>query len=84
MPFYIGIDRTVLAREVGIRRHGAVFHYEIFRIIPAFFLTKTMGLAGFWISMCVELNIRGLLFLWRLHSGKWLNVRMKVDNIETN
>ena len=56
----------------------------IFRIIPAFFLTKTMGLAGFWISMCVELNIRGLLFLWRLQSGKWLNVRMKVDNIETN
>ena len=55
----------------------------IFRIIPAFFLTKTMGLAGFWISMCIELNIRGLLFLWRLRSGKWLNVRMKVDNIET-
>lgn len=55
----------------------------LFRIIPAFFLTKTMGLAGFWISMCVELNIRGLLFLWRLKSGKWLNVRMKVDNIET-
>ena len=54
----------------------------IFRIIPAFFLTKTMGLAGFWISMCAELNIRGLLFLWRLHSGKWLNVRMKVDNID--
>ena len=54
----------------------------LFRIIPAFFLTKTMGLAGFWISMCVELNIRGLLFLWRLKSGKWLNVRMKVDNIE--
>ena len=56
----------------------------IFRIIPAFFLTKFMGLAGFWISMCVELNIRGLLFLWRLQSGKWLDVRMKVDNIETN
>ena len=56
----------------------------IFRVIPAFFLTKTMGLAGFWISMCAELNIRGLLFLWRLQSGKWLDVRMKVDNIETN
>ena len=44
----------------------------IFRIFPALFLTKMMGLTGFWICMCFELNIRGILFLWRLRSGKWM------------
>ena len=51
----------------------------IFRIIPAFFLTKVMGLAGFWVSMCIELNIRGVLFLWRLKSGKWMSVRLQTE-----
>ena len=51
----------------------------IFRIIPAFFLTKVMGLAGFWVSMCIELNIRGVLFLWRLKSGKWMRVRLQTE-----
>ena len=51
----------------------------IFRILPAFFLTKFIGLTGFWISMCAELNIRGLLFLWRLHSGKWMNAKLKSE-----
>ncbi len=45
----------------------------IFRILPALFLTKQFGLAGFWICMCVELNIRGILFLIRLKRGKWLD-----------
>ena len=46
---------------------------------PAFFLTKVMGLAGFWVSMCIELNIRGILFLWRLKSGKWMRVRLQTE-----
>ncbi len=45
----------------------------LFRILPALFLTKKLGLPGFWICMCVELNIRGILFLLRLKRGKWLN-----------
>lgn len=43
------------------------------RIIPAIFLTRIYGLVGFWICMAVELTIRGLLFLLRLHRGKWLS-----------
>lgn len=49
----------------------------IFRIIPAIFLTRTMGLAGFWICMCVELNIRGLFFIWRLRGEGWMKSRLK-------
>lgn len=49
----------------------------IFRILPAVFLTGMLGLAGFWICMCFELNVRGVLFLWRLNSGKWMNVKIK-------
>lgn len=51
----------------------------VVRIIPAIFLTKIMGLQGFWISMCVDLNARGLLFLWRIRSGRWMNVKIKVE-----
>lgn len=53
----------------------------VFRIIPAFFLTRIMGLEGFWICMCVELNIRGLLFIWRLRGNRWLNAKPMTDAI---
>lgn len=36
------------------------------RIPAAWFLSTRMGLIGPWIAMNVELNVRGLLFLWRL------------------
>ena len=41
------------------------------RIVPAIFLTKMYGLTGYWIAMCVELNVRGLIFLIRLHGDGW-------------
>lgn len=44
------------------------------RIVLAFFLTQTMGLRGVWIAMCIELNIRGLLFLIRLKREAWLRI----------
>lgn len=44
----------------------------IVRIGLAAILTPKMGLKGYWIAMCVELNLRGLLFLWRLHGDKWM------------
>lgn len=34
------------------------------------------GLSGIWFGLCAELVIRGLLFLWRFRSGKWLRVRV--------
>ena len=42
------------------------------RIIPAVFLTRVYGLVGYWIAMCIELNIRGLLFVWRIRGEKWM------------
>ena len=42
------------------------------RIGLASFLTPKLGLQGYWIAMCVELNLRGLLFIWRLSGEKWM------------
>jgi len=46
------------------------------RIGLALVLTPKFGLTGYWIAMCVELNVRGLLFLWRLRSRKWMKKRI--------
>ena len=44
----------------------------IVRIGLALVLTPRLGLTGYWIAMCVELNLRGLLFAARLRGRKWL------------
>ncbi len=44
------------------------------RITMAAFLAPRIGLVGVWIAMCVELCIRGILFLIRLFREKWLRV----------
>lgn len=43
------------------------------RISIALLLVGRMGLPGVWIGMCIELNVRGILFLIRLARGKWLD-----------
>ena len=35
-------------------------------------LAKTMGLQGVWLAMCIELSVRGILFLIRLGTNKKL------------
>lgn len=47
------------------------------RITMAAFLAPRIGLTGVWIAMCVELCIRGILFLIRLFREKWLEVSGK-------
>lgn len=42
------------------------------RITLAYFLSRSIGLAGVWIAMAVELSCRGLLFLFRLKKERWL------------
>ena len=42
------------------------------RLPIAALLAPTMGLAGVWLAMCIELCFRGAIFLWRLISGAWL------------
>lgn len=42
------------------------------RIGLAFFLVPMFGLKGYWIAMTIELCFRGIIFLIRLFSGKWM------------
>ncbi len=48
----------------------------VVRILPAIFLTRRLGLVGFWYCMAFELTFRGAAFLIRLARGKWLK---KID-----
>jgi Na+-driven multidrug efflux pump len=43
------------------------------RIILASFIAPVYGLLGVWIAMCVELVIRGIIFLIRLYKGSWMD-----------
>ena len=43
----------------------------VVRIGLALILTPRMGLVGYWIAMCVELSLRGILFLVYVATGRW-------------
>lgn len=42
------------------------------RIGLALLLTPRLGLMGYWIAMCVELNVRGVFYLLRVHGTRWM------------
>ena len=44
----------------------------IVRIGLALVLTPRLGLMGYWIAMCIELNVRGLFYLLRVHGTRWM------------
>ena len=46
----------------------------VVRIGLALILTPKFGLVGYWIAMCIELNVRGLLFLFRVRGTKWMKL----------
>lgn len=46
----------------------------VVRLPLAAVLASYMGLQGVWIAMCMELCVRGVLFLLRLRSKRWLKV----------
>lgn len=48
------------------------------RLPIALLLIGSLGLTGMWIAMACELSIKGLVFLWRLRSKKWLDSGMVV------
>lgn len=50
------------------------FSMWVIRLPLAAFLSKRYGLAGVWIAMCVELCVRGILFLIRLCGKKWRKI----------
>lgn len=44
----------------------------LIRLPLAFFLASIKGLPGIWLAMCLELFIRGFIFLGHLKGKKWL------------
>ncbi len=69
---FVGAGDTVLPAVMNL---GCMW---VIRISLAALLAPVYGLHGVWIAMYVELCCRGALFLWRLHSPRWLN---KIDKL---
>ncbi|MCM1355353.1 MAG: MATE family efflux transporter [Staphylococcus sp.] len=67
----IGVGDTILPAAMNF---GSIW---LVRLPIAALLAPSMGLAGVWIAMCVELCFRGAIFLWRLFSGAWLRKGLK-------
>ena len=63
---FIGVGSTTLP---AIMNFGSIW---IVRLPLAWILSRTMGLKGVWIAMCVELIFRGSIFLVRLLRGRWI------------
>jgi len=64
---FVGIGDTLLP---AIMNFGSIW---LVRIPVAAYLAPLLGLRGVWIAMCVELVLRGLIFLWRMWGGWWLS-----------
>ena len=63
---FVGVGDTILP---AIMNFGSMW---LVRIPLAAIMAPTMGLKGVWIAMMAELTFRGIIFLWRLFSKKWL------------
>lgn len=44
----------------------------VVRIGLALILTPKLGLTGYWIAMCIELNVRGIIFFMRIRGKRWM------------
>lgn len=63
---FIGVGDTLIP---AIMNFGSIWAV---RIPLAALMAPSLGLRGVWIAMAVELSFRGIIFLWRMFSGKWL------------
>ena len=67
---FVGAGDTLVPSALNLASMWVV------RIGLALVLTPRLGLQGYWIAMCIELNIRGLLFLWRIRGDRWMKSRL--------
>ena len=44
----------------------------VVRIGLALILTPKLGLTGYWVAMCIELNVRGIIFFMRIRGKRWM------------
>lgn len=65
---FVGVGDTMIP---AIMNFGSMW---LVRIPLAAIMAPIMGLKGVWIAMCAELTFRGIIFLWRMISGKWLKI----------
>lgn len=66
---FVGVGDTLLPATMNF---GSIW---LVRIPLAAILAPTMGLKGVWVAMCAELVFRGVIFLWRMFTGKWLKTK---------
>ena len=52
------------------------------RIPASAILAPRFGLPGVWLAMCVELCVRGILFLIRLAGSRWLKTVQTPGNVK--
>lgn len=62
---FIGVGNTTVP---AIMNFGSIWAV---RLPLAWILSRSLGLRGVWIAMCIELCFRGLIFLVRLVYVKW-------------
>ncbi|MCH5328565.1 MAG: MATE family efflux transporter [Coprobacter sp.] len=70
---FVGAGDTVVPSIMNL---GSIW---IVRVTLAALLAPTLGLHGVWIAMCAELCFRGVIFLVRLQSGRWMN---RIDKLK--
>lgn len=63
---FVGAGNTLIPSCMNF---GSIW---LVRLTLAALLVGSMGLTGVWIAMAVELSFRGLIFLLRLRSSRWL------------
>lgn len=62
---FVGVGHTTVP---ALMNFGSIW---LVRVPLAWWLSKTMGLEGVWIAMCIELTFRGVIFLSRLFFFRW-------------
>ncbi|MDO5759959.1 MAG: MATE family efflux transporter [Bacteroidota bacterium] len=66
---FVGAGDTLIPAIMNLGSIWAV------RLTLAALLVSTMGLDGVWLAMCIELCFRGIIFLIRLRSNKWIKIK---------
>lgn len=66
---FVGAGDTLIPCGINLASMWGV------RITLSAMLAPTMGLQGVWTAMCIELIFRGVMYLIRLRSGRWIKIK---------
>ena len=68
----VGYGSCVGAGDTMVPMLLNFFSMWVVRIGLALILVRSMGLVGYWVAMCIELNVRGVIFFLRLRGNSWM------------